>query len=129
MIPLVDQAKENTCGEHAAVIADCGFNSYEVMQTIEEERTEEFYVPDRLFESSKSEEEGKGEYCLDRFQRDEDGGIRCPLGHEMKHTRREDFEDGHHVDIWEGTACGQCAHRDKCTRQAKRRISYSAQIK
>jgi transposase len=129
LLPLVDQVKANTGGEHATVIADCGFNSYEVMQTIEEQRTEEFYVPDRLFETSKTEEEGKGEYSLDRFERDEDGGIRCPQGHEMKQTRRETFEDGHHVDIWEGTACEQCAHRDKCTRQAKRRISVDSREK
>jgi len=126
LLPLVDQAKENTGGEHATVIADCGFSSYEVMQTIEEQRAEEFYVPDRLFETSKTEEEGKEGYSLDRFERDEDGGIRCPQGHEMTHTRTEHFEDGHHVDIWEGTACAQCAQRDKCTKQTKRRISVDS---
>ena len=126
LLPLVDQAKENTGGEHATVIADCGFSSYEVMQTVEEQRTEEFYVPDRLFETSKSEEEGTAGYSQDRFQRGEDGGIRCPQGHEMKHTRTENFEDGHHVDVWEGTACGQCAQRGKCTKQAKRRISVDS---
>jgi transposase len=126
LLPLVDQAKENTGGEHAAIIADCGFNSYEVMQTIEEERTEEFYVPDRLFESSKNVEEEKSKYSMDRFERMEDGGIRCPQGQEMKHIRRENHEDGHQVDTWEGTACGQCAQRDKCTSQAKRRISVDS---
>jgi len=126
LLPLVDQAKANTGGEHKAVSGDCGFCSYEVLQTMEEKRGEEFYVPDRGFEASKEEENGKGKYSQDRFEREEDGGIRCPQGHEMKHIRTETFEDGHQVDVWEGTGCEGCAQREKCTKASKRRISVDS---
>jgi len=122
LLPLVDTAKETTGGEHEKVLADSGFCDYQTLQKVEEERHEEFYLPDQRFEASKDPDHEPAKYPPDRFQRDEDGGLRCPEGHPMKHQTTLSYEDGHQVHIYEGTACEGCPSHDRCTRGKKRTV-------
>ena len=122
LLPLVDTAKENTGGEHEKVLADSGFCDYERLQQVEEQRSEDFYLPDKRYETSKDPEKEPAKYPPDRFEREEDGGLRCPEGHPMKYQRTVSYEDGHQVDIYEGTACEGCPSHDRCTRGNKRTV-------
>ena len=126
LLPLVDAAKENTGGEHRKVLADCGFCDYELLQKVEEERSEDFYVPDKRFEAAKDQEQEPAKYPPDRFVREEDGGIRCPADHPMKYQRTVSHEDGHQVHIYEGTACEGCQSHDRCTKGKKRTITIDS---
>jgi hypothetical protein len=60
MIQLVNSSKENTSASHKNVTADSGFCDYEILKEIEDNRQEEYYVPDRRFESSKKGKTSKG---------------------------------------------------------------------
>lgn len=122
LLPIVDEAKDTTGKAHDNVMGDCGFCDYEVLEKVEEEREEEFYLPDRLYEASKKNEAGKAEYTLDRFTRNEDGSIHCPEGNEMEYKRTVEYADGHQVYVYEGTACEGCPCHDKCTKGKKRII-------
>lgn len=126
LLPIVDDAGENTGQAHKNIAGDCGFCDYNVLEKIEEEREEEFYIPDRLYETSKKNEAGKAEYTLDRFTRNEDGSVICPEGHEMEHKRTVKYLDGHYVDVYEGMACQECPFHDRCTKGKKRRISIDS---
>ena len=126
LLPIVDDARENTGQAHKDITGDCGFCDYNVLQKVEEEREEEFYIPDRLYETSKKNEAGKSEYTLDRFTRNEDGSVICPEGHEMEHKRTVKYSDGHYVDVYEGTFCQKCPFHDRCTKEKKRRISIDS---
>lgn len=126
LLPLVDTAKENTDGEHEKVLADSGFCDYETMQKVEEQRSEDFYLPDKRYESSKDQEKEPAKYPPDRFEREEDGDLRCPEGHPMKYQRTVNYEDGHQVHIYEGTACEGCPSHDRCTRGKKRTIQIDS---
>jgi transposase len=122
LLPVVDAAKENTGGEHEKVLADSGFCDYERLQEVEEERGEDFYLPDKRYEASKDRESEPATYPPERFERQADGGLRCPEGHPMAHKRTVSYEDGHQVHIYEGTACEGCPSHDRCTRGAKRTV-------
>ena len=126
LLPIVDEAKENSGQAHKNVIGDCGFCDYEVLEKVEVDREEEFYIPDQLYETSKKDGSGKAKYRLERFTRNEDGSIICPEGSEMEHKSTLNYPDGHHVDVYEGTACEGCPSHDRCTKGKKRKISIDS---
>ena len=126
LLPLVDAAKQNTGGQHEKVLADSGFCDYQTLQKVEEERHEEFYLPDQRFEAAKDPDHEPAKYPPDRFQRDEDGGLRCPEGHPMKYQRTVSHEDGYQLQVYEGTACEGCPSHDRCTRRKKRTVQVDS---
>jgi len=126
LLPLVDQSIENTGERHDKVTADCGFCDYEVLQKVEEEREEDFHIPDRRF--SAAGKEGKGKSPIEKFEKDGDGGYECPAGNPMEYKRTINFDDGHRVDVYQGTACADCPLKDRCTVGKKRNISIDSRV-
>lgn len=126
LLPIVDQSIENTGERHDKITADCGFCDYDVLQKVEEEREEDFHIPDRRF--SASEKEGKGKFPIEKFKKDENGGYECPAGHPMEYKRTITFDDGHTVDVYQGTACVGCPLKDRCTDAKKRNINIDSRI-
>jgi transposase len=126
LLPLVDQSIENTGERHDTITADCGFCDYDVLQKVEEEREEDFYIPDRRF--SASEKEGKGKFPIEQFEKDGNGGYECPAGDPMEYKRTLTFDDGHTVDVYQGTACDDCPLKDRCTKGEKRNITIDSRI-
>jgi len=126
LLPLVDQSIENTGERHDKVTADCGFCDYEVLQKVEEEREEDFHIPDRRF--SAAGKEGKGKFPIEKFEKDGDGGYECPAGNPMEYKRTINFDDGHRVDVYQGTACADCPLKDRCTVGKKRNISIDSRV-
>lgn len=126
LFELVDRARENTGQTHETVIADPAFCDYEALQKAAEERREEYFLPDMRFEHTERNEKGRGAYDKSRFQRQEDGGLICPKGKPMRLAYKRSFDDGHTVSYYEGTGCGSCAAREKCTKGERRTLGIDS---
>jgi transposase len=126
---LVDQAKENSGGKYENVLADSGFCDYGILEKVEEERGEEFYIPDKRYEVTEKGKTFKGRYDISQFKRGEDGQMYCPEGQVMKLVSTEKYEDGHRVMVYEGIGCEGCKKHDKCTGGKKRKIAIDSREK
>jgi len=89
-------------------MADPAFCDYEALRKAAEERSEEYFLPDKLFEHTEGSEKGRGTYANTRFKRQEDGSLICPQGKPMRLMCVQRFKDGHTVSRYEGTACCSC---------------------
>ena len=79
----VIEKSEEPGNSHTAVTADCGFCDYQVLEEVETQREEEFYIPDRRYETDKKKAHKNGRYVPSDFTELEAGGYRCPAGREM----------------------------------------------
>ena len=122
LLKMVDSSNENIGGEHKNVSADCGFCDYEVLEMVEEQRNEEFYVPDRLYEHSKKDASEKKRYGLEQFSKDNDGNYICPAGNTMKYVGVVKNVQGDEVEKYIGTGCNRCALKDNCTKGKQRSL-------
>ncbi len=93
---------------------------------MDEQRGEDFYLPHKLFEASKDQEKEPVKYPPDRFEREEDGGLCYPEDHPINYQRTVSYEDGHQVNICEGTACEGCLSPDRCTGGKKRTFQINS---
>ena len=123
LLKLVDASNENTGGEHEQVSADCGFCDYEVLEAVEEQRNEEFYVPDRLYENSKKDASEKNRYNLEQFGKDDEGNYVCPAGNTMKYVGVVTNGQGNEMERYIGTGCSECPLKEKCTKGKQRTIN------
>ena len=128
LLKIVDKSIENTGEKHEEITADCGFCDYNILQEVDEKRTEEFYLPDRRYETSKNGETKNGKYHIEKFTKDESGDYVCPAGLKMKCIQTKEYEDGHTVTIYEGTGCENCDKKEKCTKGKKRRINVDSRV-
>ena len=123
LLKVADASNENTGGEHENVSADCGFCSYDILKRVEEQRNEEFYVPDPMFENSKKDASEKKRYGLEDFNKDGEGNYSCPAGNAMKNVGVVKNRQGDELEKYIGTGCGECPLKEKCT-QAQQRSLY-----
>ncbi|MDP7612189.1 MAG: IS1182 family transposase [Nitrospinaceae bacterium] len=120
LLKVVDASNENTEGEHENVSADCGFCSYDILEEVEE-RSEEYYVPDRLYENSKQDASEKKRYGVEDFTKDAEGNYICPAGGAMKYVGVVKTSQGDEVEKYIGTGCGEeCPLKEKCTKAKQR---------
>jgi len=126
LLDLTDQSIENTEERHKNVIADSGFCDYEILEKVANERPENFFVPDKRFESSKQPEGQNGKFNQSSFEKNEEGEYICPAGAVMQQKGVIKHDDGHEVIVYEGTACEGCPLKAKCTKGAKRTISIDS---
>jgi transposase len=126
LLELVDQAKENTGQVHEKVMADSAFGGYEVLEKLEQEqRPEEFFVPDARFAGAQKGEGEKGKFDGGRFERREDGTVICPAGRLML-LKGERLEESHTVRTYAGTACEGCPLRESCTEAKQRTLNVDS---
>jgi len=126
MFELVDEAKANTGEAHEAVLADPAFCDYAALQTAEEEREEEYFLPDARLQSERAGEAAEGRYARERFRKTKSGKLICPAGRPMTLKRVEPHEDGHTVSVWEGNGCEECPLRQHCTKANRRTLSIDS---
>ena len=128
LIKIVDKSIENTGKKHEEVTSDCGFCDYDILKKIDEERTEDFYLPDRRYETSKNGVTKSGKYHIEEFKKDESDDYVCPVGLKMKYVQTNKYEDGHTVTVYEGIECDNCDRKEKCTKGKKRKINVDSRI-
>jgi transposase len=121
LLPLVDDSKKNSGGGHEVVTADCGFCDYETLETVEQKREEEFYLPDRRYEQSKKE--GKKKFRFEDFREEGEGSYRCPAGKTMERQGTVKNGKGDEMVHYVGIECEDCPLKSKCT-TGKRRHLY-----
>lgn len=126
LFSIVDNSKENSGKKHKNVLADCGFADYESLEKMETKREEDFYVPDRLFESSKKNNDKDGKIRSDQFELREDGSYYCPNNKLMIEKRVNSFEDGHNTTIYECKECDNCPFKKRCTNGNARTITIDS---
>lgn len=126
LFKLVDDAFENTGEKHENVMADSRFGTYESLKKMENEREEEFYVPDGEFEKLKNGKTKRGDFDASNFQRDEEGVYRCPAGKKMRHKNRSDLGNGEYVNVYEGEECDECKVKNQCTKGKSRTIQVDS---
>lgn len=126
LLELVDKAKENGGEEHENVMADSAFGGYEVYQEVEQqERSEEFYVPDTRFATAEKGETEREKFDGSRFAKREDGTVICPAGQPMT-LKAERQEGDHTLRIYAGTGCEGCPLRENCTSGKQRTLSVDS---
>ena len=122
LLKVVDASNENTGGEHENVSADCAFCSYDILERLEKDRNEEFYVPDSMFENSKKDASEKKRFGLEDFTADDEGNYICPAGNTMKPWGVVKNGQGDDVERYSGTGCGECLVKEKCTHAQHRSL-------
>jgi transposase len=126
LLELVDQAKENTGQVHEKVMADSAFGGYEVLEKLEEQqRPEEYFVPDARFAATEKSEGEKSKFDGSRFEKREDGTVICPAGHPMV-LKGERQEESHTVRTFVGTGCEGCPLRENCTTAKQRTLNIDS---
>jgi transposase len=126
LLELVDQAKANTGEAHENILADPAFSDYAVLQKVEQEREEEYFLPDKRYATVENGGGVRGEYDSSRFEKNANGTVLCPVGERMELKSVNRYEDGHTLSIYEGTACESCSEHEKCTKGNKRTISVDS---
>lgn len=122
LLIVTDQSIGNTGQEHDTVTADCGFCDFDILQNVEEERNEDFYLPDRRYASEKKKTTKKGKFNQTCFKKNENGEYVCPAGLVMKEKGIIKDKKGNKKNIYEGTGCERCDLISKCTTSKKRTI-------
>ena len=126
LITMTDQSRKNTYEIHKNIIADSGFCDYEILEEVANERVENFYVPDKRFESSKKPEGKNGKFNQSSFKKNEEGKYLCPSGSVMKQKAIIKYKDGYESIVYEGTSCNGCHLKAKCTKGIKRTIKIDS---
>lgn len=121
LLPLVDESRENSGKSHKAITADCGFCDYPMLEKVQTEREEDYYLPDRRYEADKKGCTKKGLYVPADFQETEEGGYRCPAGREMEY-RGISTLNKHQMHHYMGRGCDSCEQKDRCTEGKKRHL-------
>jgi transposase len=126
LFTLVDKAKEITGKEHENILGDCGFCDYGALKKMETERTEEFYVPDRRFETAEHDSGKKGKFDISHFKADKNGNYKCPKEKGMEIKQVISYDDGHTVTIHECRDCENCETKCDCTKGKSRTIAVDS---
>lgn len=124
LLPLVDQAKENTGGQFQRVMADSGFCDFErLIET--QNREEEYYLPDRDYQKKYNKNHL---FTQQQFSQNERGHWMCPAGREMKSKGMITRKDGVSISLFMGQGCENCELKPKCTKGKNRQIGIDARV-
>lgn len=124
LLPLVDEASQNTDGTFSNITADAGFGTYQVLTDVATKRTENFYIPDSQI---NHQEILKGKFGSKSFPIT-DGTMKCPAGLEMHlHSKTEEANGDKLVFI--GVGCADCPLKMKCTDGKNRTVTIVPEMK
>ncbi len=125
LLEITDAAKANGGSGHAVVSADCAFCNYDMLERIEQ-RSEAFYVPDKLFEKSREDKETKRRFGLEDFACNERGEYHCPAGHLTRYIAVCAGPKDQPLARYRGTGCDDCELKPKCTKAAVRDLNVDS---
>jgi transposase len=128
LMTLVDLSIENTGCKHNHILADSGFCDYETLESMEK-REEEFFVPDRRYETSKKNITEKEKFIQEDFKKDDAGNYICPAGHKMCYKGIFKNNKGYEMLRYEGKECENCKLKSNCTTGKKRNINIDLREK
>lgn len=122
LIPAIEGSRENTGNYHEHTAADCGFNSFDNLQYLDEHRIDGL-IPDRQMESLSRGTSAKGEYHRIKFSYhpDEDA-YHCPQGAILSCRGSITINGRPGKRYANYQACAACPHRADCTKASHREI-------
>lgn len=120
--PTMEQVRQNLGSLPEQGSADSGFFTYDNLEYAELNRID-LYLPDSLLRSLDDDEKGKFKYEKSRFLYNaiEDVYI-CPEGKMLKRFGQQKRKGKQPMTVYRGESCGDCAVREKCTKQLLRAI-------
>jgi transposase len=114
LIPMIEQAEQNTSDGIEACSADSGYSSGENLKALED-RPVEVYIPDRDYQAqARGKKQGpfhKNEFVYDQ-QRDL---YICPQGEELVFVHLQKRKGKQALLIYQGKNCRQCEFFGQCT--------------
>jgi transposase len=120
LLPMIDQAEENTSEKINQCSADSGYSSGENIKTLEQ-RNVDAYIPDREYQA---QQRGKqvDDFHKDSFIYDEDRDLYiCVEGEELIFSHLQTRKNKEPLRIYQGRSCTTCQHFGLCTRSEKGR--------
>jgi transposase len=128
LIPMIDQAQENTGGQIGIVTADAGYGNSSNLEKLESYNNIDAYIPDDTYQS-RSRGKQASEFDKEHFiyNPDEDMFV-CPAGKILsfwytKHSKRDGDQHVYRCD-----QCQQCPHFGQCTKSPKGRSIWRRQV-
>jgi transposase len=122
LLPLIDQAQQNTNETINNVLADSGYSSYEVYEKLKEQNITA-YIPDQL--SNLQEKRKENLFDRSRFHYNEQNdSYTCPQGkelhfHEMYFNKKQQQK----ARIYTTSECLACPMKSQCTKGNRRYIN------
>jgi hypothetical protein len=126
LIPMLDQARENTKGQMGIVTADAGYGNVSNLEALEPYKVDA-YIPDDTYQSRRR---GKpvGPFDKDNFVYDQTEDVFiCPEGNRLTywHTRHEKKGD---YRVYRYAKCSNCLHFGQCTKSKAGRSVWRRQV-
>ena len=126
LIPILEQAKDNTKGQIGIVTADAGYGNASNLEALEPHQVDA-YIPDDTYQSRRR---GKplGPFDKDSFIYDPEQDVFiCPEGNLLTywHTRHEKKGD---YRVYRYKKCNQCPHFGQCTKSKAGRSVWRRQV-
>ena len=122
LMPLIDQAEQNTGNLVESILADSGYSSYANYEWLDEKK-KTAYIPDQEYEHRdklKSEPYDKSNFI---YNSEKDNYL-CPQGKELvfdrivfNRTRKQKLR------LYNGTQCSSCSVKSHCTSAKARQIN------
>lgn len=128
LIPMIDQAQENTGGKVAIVTADAGYGNAANLERLESYKNIDAYIPDDTYQS-RSNGKQASEFDKEHFiyNPDEDVYV-CPAGKTLFYWYSKDSKRGYYYRIYRCSQCGQCPHVGQCTKSPQGRSIWRRQV-
>ena len=114
LLPMVDQAEENTSEEVNQCSADSGYSSGENIKALEQ-RNVDAYIPDREYQAQQRGKE-VDVFHKNHFVYDEDRDLYiCPEGEELIFSHLRTRKNKEPLRIYRGRSCTACQLFGRCT--------------
>jgi len=114
LLPMVDQAEENTSEKMNQCSADSGYSSGENIKALEQQNVDA-YIPDREYQAQQRGKE-VGVFHKDSFIYDEDRDLYiCVEGEELVFSHLQKRKNKEPLRIYRGRSCTVCQHFGLCT--------------
>ena len=114
LIPMIDQAEENTAGSIDSCSADAGYSSGENLKALQENKIDA-YIPDREYQA---QQRGKvvDDFHKDNFTYDQKGDLYiCVEGEKLIFSHAQKRKDKEPLLIYQGKNCRRCQFFGVCT--------------
>ena len=126
LVPILDQAKENTNGSIDIVTADAGYGNASNLQALESYDIDA-YIPDDTYQS-RARGKPVGPFDKDHFLYDpSDDVFICPQGNVLSYWHSRHGKRGEYR-IYRFTGCTSCPHFGRCTKSKAGRSIWRRQI-
>ena len=114
LIPMIDQAEENTSDNIDACSADSGYSSGENLKELED-RPVEVYIPDRDYQA-QARGKKQGPFHKNEFVYDDQRDLYiCPNGEELVFSHLQKRNGKKPLFIYQCKSCRQCQFFGQCT--------------